>query len=177
MNTGFWRGVGDTANVFVVESFIDELAGVAKHDPVAFRGDLLQKNPRALAVLELAAEKANWGASLPPKMGRGIGVQFVFGSYASCVIEVEVPSLQTILVRRAVIAVDCGSVVNPDTVRAQIEGGLIFGLSAALFNEITITNGAVDQSNFHDYRVLRIDEGAEDGLPASTSNEAPGGIE
>jgi isoquinoline 1-oxidoreductase subunit beta len=176
MNTGFWRGVGDTANVFVVESFIDELAGVAKHDPVTFRRDLLKKNPRALAVLELAAEKANWGASLPSKMGRGIGVQFAFGSYASCVMEVEVPSLQTILVRRAVIAVDCGSVVNPDTVRAQIEGGLIFGLSAALFNEITVTNGAVDQSNFHDYRVLRIDEAPKIEVYRIHSNEAPGGI-
>src|ERR1700677_1206951 len=146
MNTSWWRGVGPTHNMFVVESFIDELAAAAKQDPVVFRRAMLGKNPRALAVLNLAAEKSGWGTSLPARTGRGIGLQFAFETYLSCVLEVEVPPTGEILVRRAVVAVDCGMTVNPDTVKAQIEGGLILGLGTAMYNEITPTAGAVAHS-------------------------------
>ncbi|HWK45658.1 MAG TPA: molybdopterin cofactor-binding domain-containing protein [Stellaceae bacterium] len=176
VSTGWWRGVGPTHNVFVVESFVDELAVAAKQDPVAFRRTLLQKNPRALAVLNLAAEKAGWGSALPARTGRGIGVQFAFGSYVSCVMEVEVSPPGEILLRRAVLAVDCGMTVNPDTVRAQIEGGLILGLGTAMYNEITLTAGVVDQSNFHDYRTLRMNEAPKIEVYQLRNGEKPGGI-
>jgi isoquinoline 1-oxidoreductase beta subunit len=176
MNTGWWRGVGPTHNVFVVESFVDELAAAAKQDPVAFRRTLLQKNPRAMAVMNLAAEKSGWGSALPARTGRGVSVQFAFGTYLSCVLEVEVPPSGEILLRRAVVAVDCGETVNPDTVRAQIEGGLILGLGTAMYNEITLTNGAVDQSNFHDYRTLRMNEAPKIEVYQIRNNEKPGGI-
>jgi isoquinoline 1-oxidoreductase beta subunit len=176
MNTSWWRGVGPTHNLFVVESFIDELAAAATQDPVAFRRGLLQKNPRALAVLNLAAEKAGWGNPLPAGSGRGIGVQFAFETYLSCVVEVTVSPQGEILLHRAVVAVDCGMTVNPDTVRAQIEGGLILGLGTAMYNEITLTGGAVDQSNFHDYRALRINEAPKIEVYQIRNSEKPGGI-
>jgi len=176
MNTSWWRGVGPTHNLFVVESFIDELSGAAKKDPVEFRRAMLQKNPRALAVLNLAAEKSGWGGALPKNNGRGIGLQFAFGSYLSNVIEVEVTPSGEIIVHRAVVAVDCGMTVNPDTVRAQIEGGLILGLSTAMYNEITLAGGAVEQSNFHDYRALRINEAPKIEVYQIPSSETPGGI-
>ncbi|MEA2727518.1 MAG: isoquinoline 1-oxidoreductase subunit beta [Acetobacteraceae bacterium] len=176
MNTGWWRGVGPTHNVFVVESFVDELAAAAKQDPVVFRRALMQKNPRALAVMNLAAEKAGWGGKLPANNGRGISVQFAFGTYLSCVLEVEVSPPGEILLHRAVVAVDCGSTVNPDTVRAQIEGGLILGLGTAMYNEITLDAGAVQQSNFHDYRTLRMNEAPKIEIYQIRNNERPGGI-
>jgi isoquinoline 1-oxidoreductase beta subunit len=176
MNTSWWRGVGPTHNLFVVESFVDELAAAAKQDPIAFRRTMLQKNPRALAVLNLAAEKAGWGGSLPAGTGRGIGVQLAFGTYLSCVLEVQVPPSGEIILRRAVVAVDCGMTVNPDTVRAQIEGGLILGLGTAMYNEITVTDGAVDQSNFHDYRTLRMNEVPKIEVYLVRNSEGPGGI-
>ena len=174
--TGFWRGVGPTHNVFVVESFIDELAAVTKKDPLAYRRDLLSKSPRAKAVLELAAEKAGWGQPLPEGQGRGLSVQFVFGSYVAQVAEVEVAKSGEVRVTRVVCAVDCGMVVNPDTVRAQMEGGIMFGLTAALFNEITLKDGRVEQSNFDDYRMLRINEAPTVEVYVVKSAEAPGGI-
>jgi isoquinoline 1-oxidoreductase beta subunit len=174
--TGFWRGVGPTHNVFVVESFIDELAAVTKKDPLAYRRDLLSKSPRAKAVLELAAEKAGWGQPLPESQGRGLSVQFVFGSYVAQVAEVEVAKSGEVRVIRVVCAVDCGVVVNPDTVRAQMEGGIMFGLTAALFNEITLKDGRVEQSNFDDYRMLRINEAPAVEVYLVKSAEAPGGI-
>ena len=176
MNTSWWRGVGPTHNLFVVESFIDELAAAAKQDPVAFRRSMLQKNPRALAVLNLAAEKSGWGGALSANTGRGITVQFAFGSYLSCVVEAEVPPSGQIILHRAVVAIDCGMTVNPDTVRAQLEGGLILGLGTALYNEITLTGGAVDQSNFHDYRTLRMNEAPKIEVHHIRNNESPGGI-
>jgi isoquinoline 1-oxidoreductase beta subunit len=176
MNTSWWRGVGPTHNLFVVESFIDEMATATRQDPVTFRRTLLQKNPRALAVLNLAAEKSGWGGKLPSGVGRGISVQFAFGSYLSCVMEVAVPPSGEIELRRAVVAVDCGMVVNPDTVRAQIEGGLILGLGTALYNEITLTDGAVEQSNFHDYRALRMNEAPKIEVYQVRSSEQPGGV-
>jgi len=176
MNTSWWRGVGPTHNLFVVESFLDELATAGNHDPVAFRRSMLQKNPRALAVLELAAAKSDWGNSLPARVGRGISVQFAFGSYLACVVEAEVTKAGEIVLRRAVIAIDCGMTVNPNTVRAQIEGGLILGLGTALFNEITLTDGAVDQSNFHDNRTLRINEAPKIEVLQIKNLEKPGGV-
>jgi isoquinoline 1-oxidoreductase beta subunit len=174
--TGFWRGVGPTHNIFVVESFIDELAAAAKTDPVAYRRALLGKSPRAKAALELAVEKAGWGQPLPEGHGRGVSVQFVFGSYVAQVAEVEVAKSGEVRVIRVVCAVDCGVVVNPDTVKAQMEGGIMFGLTAALFNEITLKDGRVEQSNFDDYRMLRINEAPAVEVYLVKSAEAPGGI-
>ena len=144
--TGLWRGVGPTHNVFVVESFIDELAHAAKHDPVAYRKTLLGHNPRALAVLTLAAEKAGWGRPLPSRRGRGVSVQFAFGSYLAQVAEVEVAANGSLKVHRIVCAVDCGMVVNPDTIEAQVQGGTFFGLTAALYGAITLKNGGSNRA-------------------------------
>jgi isoquinoline 1-oxidoreductase subunit beta len=174
--TGFWRGVGPAHNVFVVESFIDELAHKAGKDPVAFRRDMLGKAPRLKAALELAAAKAGWGDPLPARVGRGVAVQPSFASSIATVAEVEVDDEGEVRVRRLVCAVDCGIVVNPDTVVAQLQGGLIFGLTAALFGEITIDKGRVKQSNFNDYRMLRIDEAPAIEVHIVPSGEAPGGI-
>ena len=158
LTTAWWRGVGPTHNVFVVESVIDELADAAGQDPVAFRRGLLGKNPRGLAVLNLAAEKSGWGSPTASGRGRGVALQFAFGTYLAIVLEAEVTQQGEVRVHRADVAVDCGPVVNPDTIKSQIEGGLIFGLTMALYSEITLTNGRVDQSNFHDYRMMRINE-------------------
>jgi isoquinoline 1-oxidoreductase beta subunit len=176
VNTGWWRGVGPTHNVFVVESFVDELAGAAKQDPVAFRRAMMTKNPRALAVMELAAKKAGWGTPMAAGSGRGIAVQFAFGTYLACVMEVDVSKDGDITLRRGVIAVDCGITVNPDTVRAQMEGGLIFGLGTAMFNRITFKDGVVEQGNFDDYRAIRINEAPKIEVYQIDSGEAPGGI-
>ena len=146
--TAFWRSVGPSHNVFVTESFMDELAAAAKQDPVAYRRALLDKAPRAKAVLELAAEKAGWGQPLPERVGRGVSVQFVFATYMAQVAEVEVSKDGAVRVRRVVCAVDCGTVVNPDTVRAQIQSAIIFGITAALYGEITLKDGRVEQTNF-----------------------------
>ena len=158
LTTAWWRGVGPTHNVFIVESFVDELASAAGQDPLTFRRGLLSKNPRALAVLNLAAEKGGWGSPMKPGVGRGIALQFAFETYLATVLEVEVSHAGEIRLLKANAAVDCGPVVNPDTIEAQVQGGLIFGLTMAMYSEITFTNGRVDQSNFHDYRMLRINE-------------------
>jgi isoquinoline 1-oxidoreductase beta subunit len=176
IDIGWWRGVGPVNNVFAVESFIDELAAVAKKDPVEYRRVLLSGSPRANAVLNLAAEKGGWGKALPTGSGRGVCVQQAFGSYMSQVAEVAVSKDGELRVQRVVCAVDCGMVVNPDTVKAQIEGGIIFGISAALFGEITIKNGRVEQTNFGDYRALRINEAPVIEVYLVQSAEAPGGI-
>jgi len=174
--TAFWRGVGPTHNVFVVESFLDELAHAAKQDPVAYRKALLDHNPRALAVLTLATEKAGWGQPLPPRRGRGVSVQFAFGSYLSQVAEVEVAADGSLKVHRIVCAIDCGMVVNPDTVEAQVQGGTIFGLTAAIYGAITLRNGRVEQANFDTYPLLRIDEAPMVETYLVKSSEAPGGF-
>ena len=176
VRTAFWRGVGPTHNVFVVESFMDELAHAAKQDPVAYRKALLGHNPRALAVLSLAAEKAGWGSSLPARHGRGVSVQFAFGSYMSQVAEVEVAADGSVKVKRIVCAVDCGMYVNPDTIEAQVQGGTLFGLTAALHGSITFKDGRVEQSNFHDYLPMRIDEVPLVETHLIKNAEAPGGI-
>src|SRR5262249_19262748 len=134
IRTAFWRGVGPVHNVFVVESFIDELAAKAGKDPVAYRRAIA--DPRGRAVLDLAATKAGWGKPLPKGAGRGVSVQVAFGSYLAQVAEVEVSKEGGVRVRKVVCAIDCGPVVNPDTVRAQMHSGIVFGLSAALHGEI-----------------------------------------
>jgi len=174
--TAFWRSVGPSHNVFVTESFIDELAAAAKQDAVAYRLALLDKSPRAKAALALAAEKAGWGQPLPPRTGRGVSLQFVFGSYMAQVAEVEVAKDGAVKVRRVVCAVDCGTVVNPDTVRAQVQSGIIFGITAALYGEITLKNGRVVQTNFDSYQMLRMDETPAIEVHIVQSSELPGGI-
>src|SRR5262249_44280246 len=154
----FWRSVGPSHNVFVTESFMDELAVAAKQDPVAYRLALLDKAPRARAVLALAAEKAGWGQPLPERVGRGVSLQHVFATYMAHVAEVEVGKDGAVRVRRVVCAVDCGTVVNPDTVRAQVQSGIIFGVTAALYGKITLKGGRVEQTNFDTYQVLRMNE-------------------
>jgi len=174
--TAFWRSVGPSHNVFVTESFIDELAAVAKKDPVAYRQDLLGKSPRAKAVLDLAAEKAGWGQPLPKGVGRGVSVQFVFATYMAQVAEVEVSKDGAVHIRRVVCAVDCGTVVNPDTVRVQIEGAIIFGVTAALYGEITLKNGRVEQTNFDTYQILRMNEAPAIEVHIVDNAEPPGGM-
>jgi isoquinoline 1-oxidoreductase beta subunit len=174
--TGNWRSVGPSHNIFVVESFIDELAASANKDPVEYRLDLLEAVPRAKAVLELAAEKAGWGQTLPKGSGRGVSVQTVFGTYMSQVAEVEVSKGGDVAVRRVVCAVDCGIAVNPDTIEAQIQSAINYGLTAALHGEITLKNGRVEQSNFDNYRALHIDEAPMIEVYIVDSDEAPGGI-
>jgi isoquinoline 1-oxidoreductase beta subunit len=176
MNTSWWRGVGATHNLFVIESFVDEMAHATNQDPLDFRRRMLTKNPRALAVLNLAADKAGWGEKLPPGHGRGISLQVAFGSYLAHILDVEVGEDSVVRLLRSIIAVDCGITINPDTVRAQMEGGVLFGLSAAMFNQITVTNGAVDQTNFDTYRVLRINEVPRIEVYQVESNEEPGGV-
>jgi isoquinoline 1-oxidoreductase beta subunit len=174
--TGFWRGVGPNNNVFAVECFMDELARKAGKDPVDFRRSMLGKQPRFLTVLNLAAEKSNWGERLPARVGRGVCVQPSFGSYIASVVEAEVDEQGEVLLRRVTSVVDTGIAVNPDTIVAQLEGGLIFGLTAALYGEITIDKGRVQQSNFNDYRMLRIDQAPKIEVHLIKSGEPPGGI-
>jgi isoquinoline 1-oxidoreductase subunit beta len=174
--TAFWRSVGPSHNVFVTESFIDELAAAAKQDPVAYRLALLDKAPRAKAVLELAAEKAGWGQPLPERVGRGVSVQFVFATYMAQVAEVEVSKDGAVRVRRVVCAVDCGTVVNPDTVRAQIESAIMFGVTAALYGKITLKDGRVEQTNFDSYQILRMNEAPAVEVHIVQSSEPPGGM-
>jgi len=156
--TGFWRGVGANNNVFAAECFMDELARKAGKDPIEFRRAMLGSKPRALAVLDLAAEKANWGEKLPTRVGRGVSLQPSFETFIATIVEAEVDDKGEVALRRVTSVVDTGIAVNPDTVKAQLEGGLIFGLTAALWGEITIDKGRVQQSNFHDYRPLRLHE-------------------
>jgi isoquinoline 1-oxidoreductase beta subunit len=174
--TAFWRSVGPSHNVFVVESFMDELAAAAKQDAVVYRLALLDKAPRAKAVLALAAQKAGWGQPLPKRVGRGVALQFVFGTYMAQVAEVEVSSDGAVRVRRVVCAVDCGTTINPDTIEAQIQGAVIFGVTAALHGEITLKDGRVEQTNFDSYQMLRMNEAPAIEVHIVRSSEPPGGM-
>ncbi|HEY0061445.1 MAG TPA: xanthine dehydrogenase family protein molybdopterin-binding subunit [Telluria sp.] len=178
--TAFWRGVGPTHNVFVVESFVDELALAAGQDPVAYRRSLLGKSPRMLGVLNLVAEKSGWTSKLKPvagrRVGRGVSAQFAFGTYMAQVAEVSVGADGDVKVHRVVCALDCGQVINPDTVVAQMEGGIVFGLTAALWSEITLEKGRVVQSNFGDYRMMRMNEAPHVEVHIVASHDEPGGI-
>ncbi|WP_020178111.1 xanthine dehydrogenase family protein molybdopterin-binding subunit [Methylopila sp. M107] len=173
---GWWRGVGPTHNLFTVESFFDELAHEAKQDPVEYRRKLLAKNPRALATLDAAAKKIGWGEELGPRKGRGVAVGAPFGSWVTAIVEVEVSAQGEVKLNRAVSSVDCGVVMNPNTVEAQIQGGLVFGWTMALYGELTYENGAAQQSNFNDYRMMRINEVPHIEVELVKSSEAPGGI-
>ena len=173
---GFWRSVGSSQNAFITESFVDELAHLAGKDPFEFRRGLLGKSPRHKAVLELAAARANWGAPLPAGRGRGIAVAFSYGSYAAHVIEASVAPDGTVRAHGVVCAIDCGIAVNPDQVKAQMEGGAVYALTAALYGQITIDKGAVQQSNFNNYPMLRINEMPVVETHIHDSGEAPGGL-
>jgi isoquinoline 1-oxidoreductase beta subunit len=174
--TLWWRSVGHSHTGFVVESFLDEAAHAAGKDPFEFRRALLGKAPRHKRVLELAAEKAGWGKPLAKDRGRGIAVHESFGSYVAQVAEVSVSKEGQLRVHRVVCAIDCGPVVNPDGVRAQMESGVAFGLTAALYGEITFEKGRVRQRNFHDYRILRMNEMPAVEVHIVPSTEKMGGV-
>jgi isoquinoline 1-oxidoreductase beta subunit len=174
--TLWWRSVGASHNAFSTETFLDELAHAAGRDPFGLRRELLAKHPRHKAALELAAAKAGWGSPLPKGRARGIAVHESFGSFVANVVEVTLGKDGLPRVERVVCAVDCGIAINPDVVRAQMEGGIGFGLGAALYGEITLDKGRVDQSNFHDYRPLRIDEMPKVEVHVVPSTEAPTGV-
>lgn len=173
--TTFWRSVGYSQNTFFTESFLDELAAAGGKDPLELRRRLLAKTPRMLHVVELAAEKAEWGKPLPAGHGRGIAVTNNIGSFNAQVAEVSL-NQGKLKVHRIVCAVDCGHVINPAIVEAQIQSGIVYGLSAALKGGITIKNGRVEQTNFDKYEVLRIDEMPVVEVHIVPSQEAPGGI-
>ncbi len=173
---GFWRSVGPSQNAYIVESFIDELAHLAGKDPYEYRRALLGKAPRHKGVLELAATKANWSAPLPAGRARGIAVAFSYGSYVAHVAEVSVAPDGKPRVHKLVAAIDPGIAVNPDQVKAQIEGGAIYALTAAFYGQITIDHGRVQQSNFNDYPMLRINEAPVTETHILDSGEAPGGL-
>lgn len=172
----WWRSVGHTQNAFVVEAFIDELATTAGKDPYELRRKLLSNHPRHLAVLETAAERAGWGDPLPAGKGRGIAVHESFGSFVAEVVEVTVDDQGRFSVDRVVCAVDCGIAVNPDVIRAQMEGAIGYGLSAALREEITLDDGRVEQGNFDRYRPLRIHEMPAVEVHIVASETAPTGV-
>jgi isoquinoline 1-oxidoreductase beta subunit len=171
----YWRAVGYTQNTFFVESFMDELAAAGGKDPVELRRRLLEKNPRLLGVLDLAAKQAAWGTPLPAGLFRGIAVVNNVGSYTAQVAEVSVDKGK-VRVHRVVCAVDCGHVVNPAIVEQQIRSAIVYGLTAALKGQITIDKGRVQQTNFNNYDMLRIDEMPVVEVHFVPSLENPGGI-
>ncbi|MCU4674079.1 xanthine dehydrogenase family protein molybdopterin-binding subunit [Catenovulum sp. 2E275] len=172
----WWRSVGSTHTAYAVETFIDELAVKAGKDPYQLRRQLLAKHPRLKGVLELAANKAHWGAKLPKNWGRGIAVHESFNSYVAQVVDVSVSDNGQFKVEKVVCAVDCGVAVNPDIIRAQMEGGIGFGLSPVLMSAITIKDGEVVESNFHNYQVLRINQMPEIEVHIMPSAEPPTGV-
>jgi isoquinoline 1-oxidoreductase beta subunit len=172
----WWRSVGSTHTAFAVETFVDQLAVAAGRDPVEFRRGLLADHPRHLGVMQLAAEKAGWGTALAKGRGRGIAVHESFNTFVAQVAEVTVHADNSFSVDRVVIAVDCGVAVNPDVIRAQMEGGMGFGLSAALSSELTLEQGRVVQSNFHDYAVLRINQMPQVEVHIVPSAQPPTGV-
>jgi isoquinoline 1-oxidoreductase beta subunit len=173
---GFWRSVGNSQNGYITECFIEELARATGKDSFDFRRKLLEKAPRHRGVLELAAEKAGWGKSLPAGQTRGIAVVESFGSFVAEVAEVSLnKNSGDIKVHRVVCAVDCGRHVNPDTIAAQMESGIVYGLTAALKGQITIAKGRVEQGNFNDYEMLRLNEMPTVEVHIVPSKEAPGG--
>ena len=177
LQLGWWRGVGPTHNLFVIESFMDELAHAAGQDPIDYRRNLLAKGSRALGVLDLAASKIGWGAgTLPSRVGRGVALGSPFGSHVCLIVEAEVTPQGEVRLRRAVAALDCGIAINPSSIEAQVQGGLLFGLSAALYSAITLKDGAFEQSNFHDYRNLRMNEAPRVEVYRVESSEPPGGL-
>ena len=173
---GFWRSVGHSQNTFISESFLDELAAAGGKDPYELRRSLLAKHPRTLKVLELAADRAGWGSAPPQGRSRGIAVAEAYGSFVAEVAEVSVAGDGAIRVHRMVCALDCGMTVNPETIEAQLQGGIVFGLTAALKGAITLDKGQVQESNFSDYGMLRMDEMPTVEVHLVKSGEAPGGV-
>ena len=173
---GYWRSVGSSVNGYMVESFFDEVAAAAGKDPYEFRSGLLGKSPRHKGVLDLAAQKAGWGSPLPPGRFRGISVQQANQSYVSEVAEISIGNDGKVRVHRVVAAIDCGWTINPDTIKAQVEGSIVYGLTAAFYGEITIKNGRVEQNHFLDYPMLRINEMPEVEVYIVPSTENPGGV-
>jgi isoquinoline 1-oxidoreductase beta subunit len=172
----WWRSVGNTHTAFAMESMIDELAWAASRDPLEFRAAMLAEKPRHLRALRTAAEKAGWGAPPPAGRARGLAVHESFGSIIAEVAEVSVDDDKRIRVHKVTCAVDCGQAVNPLGVEAQVQGAVAFGLSAALHSEVTLKDGRVEQSNFHDYRVLRIPDMPEVAVHILESDAKMGGI-
>lgn len=172
----WWRSVGHTHTAFSIETFMDEMAAAAKKDPVEFRRSLLIEQPRLLNVLNIAAEKAGWGKSMPKGKGYGIALHQSFNTYVAQVAEVTVTETGGLKVDRVTCAVDCGLAINPKIIEAQMQGGIGFGLSAALKGAITLKDGKVEQSNFHDYPPLRMDEMPHVDVTIVPSNEAPSGV-
>jgi isoquinoline 1-oxidoreductase beta subunit len=172
----WFRSVGPGHNLFVVEGMIEELAENAGVDAVTFRRSILKEDPRALRVLNLVVGEANWGAPLPGRVGRGLALQVDFGSYLACVIEAAVTPDGGVTLRRVTAAVDCGQPINPDGIITQIQGGLVFGLSCALWGRVDVAGGQIVQSNFNDYRVLRMDEVPRIDVHVVPNTEPPGGI-
>jgi isoquinoline 1-oxidoreductase beta subunit len=176
LRVGWWRGVAPNNTIFAGESLMDELALKAGKDPVAFRLAHLNKSSRLKHALEQVAQLSSWGTQLPARQGRGVCAQFAFGTYIATVAEVAVDEAGEIHLKRITAVVDAGRVVNPDTLAAQIQGGVIFGCTAALYGNITVKNGRVEQANFNDYRMMRINEAPMIDVHIIKSSEAPGGI-
>jgi len=171
-----WRGVGPSQNGWVVESFVDELAHAAGKDPYAYRRELVAGHPRLVQVLDLAAERAGWSSASPAGQARGIALWQFGDTFLAQVAEVSVASDGAVRVHRVVCAIDCGVVVNPAGVEAQVQGAIIYGLTAALYGEITIDRGRVAQSNFTDYRMLGLADSPEIAVHLVRSDAAPGGV-
>ncbi|MCQ4325575.1 aldehyde dehydrogenase [Stutzerimonas stutzeri] len=172
----FWRGVGHTQNAFMVEGLLDEVIQLVEADPFEYRYPLLQQHPRALRVLELLREKSAWDTPLEPGRGRGLALTHCFGTFAAQVAEVTVSPSGEVKVDKVTSVVDCGIAINPDSVVAQMQGGTIFGLTAALFGDITFKDGRVEQGNFDSYRMLRINEAPLLETHVVVSEESPGGL-
>lgn len=173
---GNWRGVGETRNCFVVESVLDELAHAAGQDPVEYRRALLKPGSRILNVLDTVAKASGWGSSLPAGSGRGVSILEGFGSFIGVVVEVELPAPDRLRLKRLTSVVDCGVAINPNIIRQQIEGGLVYGISAALYGRVTVQDGRIEQTNFHDYPVLRMNEMPEIEVIIVDSKDEPGGV-
>ena len=172
---GWWRSVGSSQNAFITESFIDELAHAAGQDPYEYRRALLSEHPRHLGVLDAVARESGWGSALPAGRARGIAVAESFGTFVAQVVEVSLEGGQ-VRVHSGTTAIDCGQYVNPDTIEAQVESAIVYGLSAALYGEITLVDGRVEQGNFNDYPVLRMPEMPTIDVHILDTGEAPGGI-
>jgi isoquinoline 1-oxidoreductase beta subunit len=176
VNVGYWRGVAPNNSIFAIESLMDELALKAGKDPVAFRLANLDKTPRLKAALKMAAEKSGWGNPLPARRGRGVCAQFAFGTYIATIADAEVDDEGEVRIHKFTSVLDAGHVVNPDGMLAQLQGGLVFGSTAALFGDITVKDGRVQQSNFNDYRILRMSETPAIEIHLIQTDAPPGGI-
>lgn len=173
---GFWRSVYNSQNAFANESFVDEVAFVTGKDPYEFRLKLLRNDARLKNVLEKVAALSSWGEKLPERTGKGIACHFCFGTYVAYVVQVTVDKSSKIKVDKVFAAIDCGQVLNPDMMKSQVEGGIIFALSAAMKEEITVENGSIKQKNFDTYEPLRYEQTPEIEIYVDMNDEAPGGI-